>query len=127
MGALQGDEGIHATTAEGLARLTPVLPDGSITYGGQTHPADGSAGMLMTTAARARELSRRPEIGVEVLAFGQSRTETGYMPQAPSRPPGARWTGPGSSPPTCTRSRRTTPSWCPTSRWPAPPAWTSWR
>ena len=77
--------------------------------------------------ARARELSRRPEIGVEVLAFGQSRTETGYMPQAPSRPPGARWTGPGSSPPTCTRSRRTTPSWCPTSRWPAPPAWTSWR
>ncbi|WZB60439.1 thiolase family protein [Achromobacter xylosoxidans] len=33
--------------------------------------------------ARARELSRRPEIGVEVLAFGQSRTETGYMPQAP--------------------------------------------
>ena len=51
VGALQGDEGIHATTAEGLARLTPVLPDGSITYGGQTHPADGSAGMLMTTAA----------------------------------------------------------------------------
>lgn len=83
VGALQGDEGIHATTAEGLARLTPVLPDGSITYGGQTHPADGNAGMLMTTAARARELSRRPEIGVEVLAFGQSRTETGYMPQAP--------------------------------------------
>lgn len=83
VGTLQGDEGIHATTAEGLARLTPVLPDGSITYGGQTHPADGNAGMLMTTAARARELSRRPEIGVEVLAFGQSRTETGYMPQAP--------------------------------------------
>ena len=127
VGALQGDEGIHATTAEGLARLTPVLPDGSITYGGQTHPADGNAGMLMTTAARARELSRRPEIGVEVLAFGQSRTETGYMPQAPSRPPGARWTGPDSSPPSCTRSRPTTPSWCPTSRWPAPPAWTSWR
>ena len=24
-----------------------------------------------------------------MLAFGQSRTETGYMPQAPSRPPGA--------------------------------------
>ena len=61
-----------------------MLPDGSITYGGQTHPADGNAGMLMTTAARARD-SRRPEIGVEVLAFGQSRTETGYMPQAPSR------------------------------------------
>ncbi|MBR8655447.1 thiolase family protein [Achromobacter sp. Marseille-Q0513] len=83
VGALQGDEGIHTTTAEGLARLAPVLPDGSITYGGQTHPADGNAGMLMTTAARARALSRRPEIGVEVLAFGQSRTETGYMPQAP--------------------------------------------
>ena len=74
VGALQGDEGIHATTAEGLARLTPVLPDGSITYGGQTHPADGSAGMLMTTAARARTVAsardRRRGAGLRPVAHG---------------------------------------------------------
>lgn len=80
---MEGDEGIHATTADGLARLAPVLPGGTITYGGQTHPADGNAGMILATAERARELSRRPEIGIEILAFGQSRTEKGYMPQAP--------------------------------------------
>lgn len=80
---MEGDEGVHTTTADGLARLAPVLPGGTITYGGQTHPADGNAGMILATAGRARELSRRPEIGIEILAFGQSRTEKGYMPQAP--------------------------------------------
>ncbi len=78
---LEGDEGIHATTAESLARLRPVLPGGSITYGGQTHPADGNAGLIVATRAAAREISQT--IGIEILAFGQSRVEKGYMPLAP--------------------------------------------
>ena len=57
---LDGDEGIHATTAEGLARLKPVIEGGTVTYGGQTHPADGSAAIVLTTPGRARELSREP-------------------------------------------------------------------
>ena len=80
---LAGDEGVHPTSADKLARLSPVRPDGSVTFGGQTHPADGSAGIVVTTPHRARELSSNPEIAIRILAFGQSRVEKGYMPEAP--------------------------------------------
>ncbi len=78
-----GDEGIFPTTAEGLAKLKPVMPDGTVTFGGQTHPADGCAGMVLTTPAKARELSRDPGIAVRLLAFGQSRVKPAHMPMAP--------------------------------------------
>src|SRR3989304_253403 len=38
---IAGDEGINFSTAEGLAKLKPVLPGGTVTYGGPQHPADG--------------------------------------------------------------------------------------
>lgn len=76
------DEGIYPTTAEGLARLKPVLEGGTVTYGTQTHPADGNCGMVITTRARARELSRDPHMEVRVLAFGQARAKKGFMAQA---------------------------------------------
>jgi acetyl-CoA acetyltransferase len=80
---LAGDEGIHPTSADKLAKLSPVRQDGSVTFGGQTHPADGSAGIVVTTPHRARELSSNPSIAIRILAFGQSRVEKGYMPEAP--------------------------------------------
>lgn len=80
---LDGDEGIHATTAEGLARLKPVLESGSVTFGGQTHPADGNAGIVITTGDRASEYSRNPDIGIRIVSFGRAREEPGYMPAAP--------------------------------------------
>jgi len=80
---LQGDEGIHPTTAEGLKKLKPVQEGGTVTYGAQTHPADGSAGMIITTRAKARELSINPEISISIRGFGQARAETAYMPSAP--------------------------------------------
>jgi len=76
------DEGVFPSTAEGLARLKPVMPDGTVTFGGQTYPADGNAGMILTTRERARELSRNPDIEVQVLAFAEGNTEKGYMPKA---------------------------------------------
>jgi acetyl-CoA acetyltransferase len=82
--ALSADEGIFPTTAEGLARLQPVQPGGTITFGGQTHPADGHAGALVTGRDLARSLSARPEIAVQVLGFGMARVEPGHMPMAPS-------------------------------------------
>jgi len=82
-GTLQGDEGVHATTAEKLATLAPVRAGGTVSYASQTHPADGSAGMLVTTAERARELSTNPGIAIRVLGFGQARVEPGFMPEAP--------------------------------------------
>jgi len=80
---MAGDEGIFPTTAEGLARLKPVLPDGTVTYGAQTHPADGNAAIVLTTKVLARELSARPEIAIRVVAFGQARVARAHMPEAP--------------------------------------------
>ncbi|MGE0798756.1 MAG: thiolase family protein [Lautropia sp.] len=81
--ALAGDEGIHPTTVAGLARLEPVLPGGTVTYGAQTHPADGHAAMFVTSAERATELSSRPEIRIRILGIGQGRVAKGLMPLAP--------------------------------------------
>ncbi len=80
---MAGDEGIHPTTTEGLAKLKPVNPDGTITFGAQTHPADGNAGMVLTTPERAAELSRDKSIRITVKGFGQARTDKAFMPAAP--------------------------------------------
>lgn len=81
-GALTADEGVRTSTPEGLARLKPVRAGGTVTHGGQTFPADGNAGALVTTRARARELSADPAITVQLLGFGQARVDKGYMPAA---------------------------------------------
>ncbi|MBT6987216.1 MAG: thiolase family protein, partial [Rhodospirillaceae bacterium] len=83
VGSLTTDEGVANATAEGLAKLKPVRPNGTITFGGQTHPADGTVGLLVTTEEKARQCAKDPSIRIRVLGFGQSRTEKGYMPQAP--------------------------------------------
>jgi len=80
---LAGDEGIFPTTAEGLAALKPVLPDGTVTFGAQTHPADGSAGMVVGTKEKARALSADPKIEIRVLGYGLARTDVAHMPYAP--------------------------------------------
>ena len=80
---LVGDEGIQASTAEGLAKLKPVLEGGTVTYGGQTHPADGNAAIVLAAPERARELSRDPAIRVRLLGFGQARAALAHMPEAP--------------------------------------------
>lgn len=77
-----GDEGVYPTTAEGLAKLKPVMEGGTVTFGSQTHPADGNCGMIVTTRERARELSRDADIEVQLLAFGQARAPRGYMAHA---------------------------------------------
>ena len=82
MTTLQGDDGISRSTAEGLAALKPVTPGGTVTYGGQTHPADGNAAMLVTTRDVARELSSDKKIAVRLHGFGLARAELAYMPEA---------------------------------------------
>ncbi|MFQ5854862.1 MAG: thiolase family protein [Anaerolineae bacterium] len=77
-----GDEGIYPTTAEALARLKPVLKDGTVTYGGQTHPADGNCALIVTTRERARELSQDEGIEIQVMGFGQGRAKPGFMAHA---------------------------------------------
>ncbi len=80
--SMDGDEGIRTSTADGLAALKPVKPDGTVTYGGQTHPADGSAAIVVTTPERARELSRDAKIAIRIKGFGLHRAELAYMPAA---------------------------------------------
>jgi acetyl-CoA acetyltransferase family protein len=82
-GTVESDEGVVRSTAEGLAKLAPVMPDGTVTFGAQTHPADGNAAMVVTTPDRARELSRDPNIRIGLLGFGLARTDLAHMPEAP--------------------------------------------
>lgn len=87
-GTIDGDEGITTSTAEGLAKLKPVLPDGTVTFGGQTHPADGNAGIIVALPERARELSSNPKIRITLHGFGSARVPLAFMPEAPA--PAAR-------------------------------------
>jgi acetyl-CoA acetyltransferase family protein len=82
-GALAADEGVFGITAGGLAKLKPVKPNGTVTFGSQTHPADGNACMIVTTKERAAELTQDKSIEVQLLGFGQARVEKGHMPMAP--------------------------------------------
>ena len=80
---LAGDEGINFSTAQGLAKLKPVLEGGTVTHGAQTHPADGNAAMVLASAGRVGELSRDSRIRIRLHGFGQARAALGYMPEAP--------------------------------------------
>ena len=76
------DEGIYPTTAEGLAKLAPQSPDGVVTFGTQTHPADGTAGMVVAPVDVARELSGGRGVA-QILGSGFARVEKARMPKAP--------------------------------------------
>ena len=80
---VEEDEGVTPTTAEGLARLKPVEPDGVITFGAQTHPADGNCGFIVTTRDKAKELSKDPNVEIQIISYGFSRAKPGYMAAAP--------------------------------------------
>ncbi|UCE12857.1 MAG: thiolase family protein [Candidatus Heimdallarchaeota archaeon] len=80
---VKGDEGVFPTTAEGLAKLKPVLKEGTVTYGAQTHPSDGNCGMILTTQESAQDLSPNRDFEIQILSFGQARSKKGFMPMAP--------------------------------------------
>jgi len=79
LATVNGDEGVFPTTADALARLRPVQPGGTVSFGTQTFPADGNASIVMTTREKARELSRDPGIEIQVLSYGEARAKKGFM------------------------------------------------
>ena len=79
---LDADEGVFLTTAEGLAKLKPVLDGGTVTYGAQTFPADGNAGLVVATRERVAELARGEKVPVQILGFGDARVKKSFMPMA---------------------------------------------
>jgi acetyl-CoA acetyltransferase len=81
--SLDGDVGIQPSDPAKVRALKPVVEGGSVTFAGQTHPADGNAGLIVTTRERARELSRDTGIEIAILGFGTARTAIAHMPEAP--------------------------------------------
>lgn len=80
--ALEGDEGVQPPDEAKLRALKPVREGGTVTHAGQTHPADGAAGLVVASRERARELAREP-VKVALLGFGQARVAPAMMPEAP--------------------------------------------
>jgi len=80
---VEEDEGVTPTSAEGLARLKPVEPEGVHTFGAQTFPADGNCGIIVTTRDKAKELSVDPKTEIQVVSYGFARAKKGYMAMAP--------------------------------------------
>lgn len=80
---LAADEGVNETSMEALRKLKPVLEDGILSYGGQTHPADGNVGIIVTSREHAAELSKDANIRVQIISYGFARAEKAMMPFAP--------------------------------------------
>ena len=70
------------STEQGLAALRPVLPEGTHTFGSQTHPADGNCAVFVTTKDNARELSTGDGLDIRLISYGYARTKKGYMAMA---------------------------------------------
>ncbi len=79
---IEADEGVHPYTAEGLAGLKPVTEGGVVTFGNQTHPADGCAGAVLARADRARALGAREGAVVRLLSAAYARADKAQMPKA---------------------------------------------
>ena len=78
---VEADEGVHPYTAEGLAALKPVQEGGVVTFGSQTHPADGCAGAVLAGRDRAHILAAGEGV-VQLLSAAFSRVDKAEMPKA---------------------------------------------
>ena len=63
------DGGLRETTAEGLANLKPVLPDGIHTAGNSSQISDGAAAVLWMSEERARAEGLRPRARIVAQAL----------------------------------------------------------
>ena len=71
------DQGLRDTTAEGLAALKPVIPDGIHTAGSSSQISDGAAAVLWMSEAAARSAGLRPRarIRAQVLVGSDPYTQ----------------------------------------------------
>ncbi len=75
------DQGLRETTAEGLAKLNPVMPDGIHTAGNSSQISDGAAAVLLMSAERARQLGLRPR--ARIVASGMVGADPYYHLDGP--------------------------------------------
>jgi acetyl-CoA acetyltransferase family protein len=79
LATVDGDEGIFPTTPEGLQKLRSVLPDGTVSFGTQTFPADGNCGLIVTTRENAAQMRTKENIEIQVVSYGEGRAKKGFM------------------------------------------------
>jgi len=81
-GVVEADEGVFPTAADGLAKLRPVLEGGTVTFGTQTFPADGNAGVIVCGKERAARLTGNGSPTIRLRSFGEARVDPARMPKA---------------------------------------------
>jgi acetyl-CoA C-acetyltransferase len=63
------DQGLRDTTAEGLAKLNPVMPDGIHTAGNSSQISDGAAAVMWMSRERAAAEGLRPRARIKAMAL----------------------------------------------------------
>jgi acetyl-CoA C-acetyltransferase len=63
------DQGLRDTTAEGLAKLNPVMPDGIHTAGNSSQISDGAAAVMWMSRERAAAEGLRPRARIRAMAL----------------------------------------------------------
>jgi len=81
MGKIDSDMGVKTITLDALKSMREL--DSCVTSGTQTHASDGMAILLIATNDKAKEISKRPEIDIQIVAKAEIRTKPGLMPEAP--------------------------------------------
>ena len=82
LGRIDSDAGVRQLTLDGLRGMFEL--DTCVTAGTQTHASDGMATLLVTSEEKARELSPRPEIDIQIAAKAELRTLPSLMSEAPA-------------------------------------------
>lgn len=85
---IEDDQGIRPTKLAELEALKPVAPDGVVSFGTQTHPADGTAGFIVTSPRTASERGVSGPLA-KIISTGFARVARGTMPKAPVPAAGA--------------------------------------
>lgn len=73
------DEGVRMSTLADLRALKTIEAGGVLTFGSQTHPADGNAGILVTTKDKAKHLSQDATVQIQIVSSGIIRMPGGRM------------------------------------------------
>jgi acetyl-CoA acetyltransferase len=76
------DWGVRPIVREELEALGPVEEGGVVSYGTQTHPADGCAGMIVADRASLDAVGYEGPLA-RIRSTGFARVEPGAMPKAP--------------------------------------------
>lgn len=79
---LDEDWGVRPVRLEEISSLAPVREGGVVSYAAQTHPADGSAGLVVTSPAQARALGVDGPLA-HLRSTGFARVEPARMPKSP--------------------------------------------